>query len=853
MRILQLRFKNLNSLAENWDIDFENSPLASEGLFAITGPTGAGKSTLLDAVCLALYGCTPRLGKITQLSNEIMSRHKSECSAELTFETQSGRYRCSWSQRRARGRSDGNLQPQKHEIADADTGVILAEKVQTTAELVERVTGMNFERFSRSMLLAQGGFAAFLQASSGERAPILEQITGTEIYSLISKKIFQRSKEEQISLELLNKELAGIKVLSAEERSELEEKIALLQEAESELNAKCHDTEKSLKWLNDLDNLKREIESLASKAQELEIHNLNFEPSREKLLRAERAMMAEGTFASLSSVRAEQKKDVEVHKSVLSAMPDAESVLLDEEQLLLKAEGESDKISFDLEKQDPIFKKVRELDAYIAEKQKIVRVYEHKLKESEKRLEEDRKKLYDSRVRLAKASLESEKSQKYLSENAMDKSLVEQFEVLKYELGDLQTGRDGIAKKEKLLKGTKKKIEKAVEALTSSEKELADVKESCARAQELTASEELKLKMLLAERPLNEYRREHEGLLREKYLVNRIADLEAERKVLQDGSPCPLCGSKEHPYASGNVPDLNQVDEKLSAISALIKNAEKIEDDLIELKKLQSDSILNMTLFEKKHAEALQVHEILRQEEQHISGDLSELEQSQSELTLKLSERLHPLGVFEISEESPDALISSLKNRLELWQRNVLEKDDSEKLINYLNSERNNSSDFIGLQAEALENQRRELENIREEHNVVKLEREDLFGINNPDEEETRLKELLRASLENVKLVIQKRDLAKAAFSELSTRAETLNRKIEERTLLLNACEAEFRSVALGSGFQDILCSEYPKHPCRTSRSAQPAHSWQWQSSLARRLRPSRHRCRSACRKIVFG
>jgi len=102
MRILQVRFKNLNSLVGEWQIDLMHPAFASDGIFAITGPTGAGKTTILDAICLALYGRTPRLNKVTKSGNEIMSRQTGECFAEVTFETQSGRFRCHWSQHRAR-------------------------------------------------------------------------------------------------------------------------------------------------------------------------------------------------------------------------------------------------------------------------------------------------------------------------------------------------------------------------------------------------------------------------------------------------------------------------------------------------------------------------------------------------------------------------------------------------------------------------------------------------------------------------------------------------------------------------------------------------------------------------------
>jgi len=69
MKLLELRFKNLNSLYGEWIIDFRNPEYVSNGIFALTGPTGAGKSTILDAICLALYGATPRLGRFGAIWN----------------------------------------------------------------------------------------------------------------------------------------------------------------------------------------------------------------------------------------------------------------------------------------------------------------------------------------------------------------------------------------------------------------------------------------------------------------------------------------------------------------------------------------------------------------------------------------------------------------------------------------------------------------------------------------------------------------------------------------------------------------------------------------------------------------
>ncbi|RLA50043.1 MAG: chromosome segregation protein SMC, partial [Gammaproteobacteria bacterium] len=124
MKILNVRFKNLNSLVGEWEVDFTLPAYTADGIFAITGPTGAGKTTILDAICLAIYGRTPRLARVTKSGNEIMSRQTGECFAEVTFETQTGRYRCHWAQHRARRKAEGELQAPRQEIANADTGEI---------------------------------------------------------------------------------------------------------------------------------------------------------------------------------------------------------------------------------------------------------------------------------------------------------------------------------------------------------------------------------------------------------------------------------------------------------------------------------------------------------------------------------------------------------------------------------------------------------------------------------------------------------------------------------------------------------------------------------------------------------
>ena len=227
MKILSLRFKNINSLRGEWKIDFTAEPFNSNGLFAITGATGAGKTTILDAICLALYHQTPRLSSITKNSNALMTRHTADCLAEVEFEVKGKGYRAFWSQRTARNKIGGNLQEPQVELSTLD-GKIIAEKNREKEQQVQQITGLNFARFTKSMLLAQGGFAAFLNAKSNERAELLEELTGTEVYGQLSQQVFERYKESRTTLDLLVARSEGTDLLSEERVGEFKEEQLLL-------------------------------------------------------------------------------------------------------------------------------------------------------------------------------------------------------------------------------------------------------------------------------------------------------------------------------------------------------------------------------------------------------------------------------------------------------------------------------------------------------------------------------------------------------------------------------------------------------------------------------------------------
>ncbi|MDR2339926.1 MAG: AAA family ATPase [Deltaproteobacteria bacterium] len=659
MRLTKLRFRNLNSLQGSWEIDFGDPAFTSDRLFAITGPTGSGKTTILDAICLALYGETPRLGEVSANSSDIITKHENECLAEVAFEVKGKHYLARLSLKR----SKKGKAVKKEEIADRETGEILETSHGGKKALVKELTGMDFAHFTRSILLAQGSFSAFLSAKPKERSPILERITGTDIYSRLSRFVFLLAKREKEGLNRLKDELSGISLLSREEEEAELARLANLKAEAPKLALRINDTNTLIAWRGRIDELGRQIAALTDQLHAAQREIQAFAPDGALLDRAVLAMSVEGDYRELASLREEAGRLLSERAKLDREIPDmlsGESRLKGSLASAQKALDDATKALRDLE---PLLSEVRKLDNFVAEKEAVAKKVSDQRDSIEKESQALGKRL--DRLRAQKQGIlsESEGNKRALAASEADGPLLEgmsgivrdasefrkcwdqkevaqkRFDKLKAGLGAMEGAAKGLrdshdsaklslelaqkeselaqAELERLLGGTdmaalRKQREENSRKASECEKAARIHAELVARRKQQEAKgERLSRNQKEQDALASESRagkaaqsaKEREiGLLEENLgLARELASLEEHRNRLEDGKPCPLCGSEDHPWAMGNVPKAGDADGRLA----------KAKLELVKINDASKD---------------LAVREAtLKEEAKQLAGSLSEL------------------------------------------------------------------------------------------------------------------------------------------------------------------------------------------------------------------------------------
>lgn len=568
MKILAIRGRNLASLEGDFEIDFTVEPLLSAGIFAISGPTGAGKSTLLDTMCLALFARTPRTDqakennvKLQDVSNEQLSqsdprfllrRGTSSGFAEVDFMALNGhRYRTRWSVARARDKENGRLQNPRLALYNLDKE---EEEQGTRSDLQARIIdliGLTFEQFTRSVLLAQNDFSTFLKAEQGEKASLLEKLTGTELYSAISRQIFERNARAKEAFDLIQTRIQGIELLTDEEENDLRTRLA--------------GTEKELQRVEKAKAEQQALqEAVRSIEQQITIRQRQQKEAADKLVHATEL---------LTVARHEYEKGVEEQQQ-------SETRFKSLQQEILQA---------------------RKLDIQLDTAIRDLSHSEQQLKNVMLRKEEAEKKYQAAVLRRRQGAEEIARLTAWRERYKKKERIAEQLSALLLHLDAASATRSG-------MEAAVRSIETLRQEMAALNKQLSDLQQTSTNKQQALKRAEADYRNLEEElkavdapaldKQIEKLRQEREQLLIEQARLEASGNIKDLRGRLQDGQPCPVCGSTHHPFAN-QVPvapvsaltlQLQDLSNKKETYVAHTRHLTRLQQQLLQLHKELADS-----------------------------------------------------------------------------------------------------------------------------------------------------------------------------------------------------------------------------------------------------------------------
>lgn len=640
MKILSVKFLNLNSLKGLHEIRFDEAPFNENGLFAITGKTGAGKTTILDAITVALYG---RVHRHDKNAEESMTRFTSESFSEVEFEVSGKTYKAKWSQRRSFHKADGKLQQAKMELCEMPSGnIISGHRLLEVQQKIIEICGLDYHQFLRSVMLAQGDFTQFLKAKENERSELLEKITDTGIYSEISSFIYRKTSEEEQKLQELKNRMNNVELLSEEAKNEIQNNIRGLKSDEEKLKKEKQIEEQKIEWLRKTRKLTEEKSLLENQLKELDIKKQACSMEFQKLDLHEKAVMHKPALSEINLLT-NQKNDLRTSiGTIQQQLPVAEKECGESEKEFFDSDNELKSKQAEFKNLEPVLGDIIEIDKQLlalkTKRDKSLESY----KSAHQVLQTTKTQIEAANTNLATCETALGKITDWKEQNSNDKNLIQDLPVFEnyesklqeisnevkriekeikdnhFKLPDpdeifdsLPNKKDSIEKAKTTKQTEKEEVQSAInELLTTSSLEefeaqfqnysgtIEILKEQQRLAEEfqkiITKTEIKQTEQKATESKIKEHKNVISKLIlqkeeEEKHLQNlqqllelqiKIQKYEADREQLIEGEPCPLCGSVHHPYHENGeviIPDAEiKRDAQKKIVSAM---ADKLQQE----------------------------------------------------------------------------------------------------------------------------------------------------------------------------------------------------------------------------------------------------------------------------------
>lgn len=751
MKILAIRGKNLASLEGDFEIDFTEEPLKSAGIFAITGSTGAGKSTLLDALCLALFDQTPRTNAgenvfiqdvkdktINQKdSRTILRRGTGEGYAEVDFLSLSGeKYRATWMVKRARTKFDGSMQNSELRLINLSSGSEIAGRKSELLPEITKLIGLNFDQFTRAVLLAQGDFATFLKAKTQEKAELLEKLTGTDIYSRISVSIYEKTKRAEQDLNVVKERIADIDLLSQEEAEQLTiEKRNLEEEIQNLTNISLIVNTK-IKWIQDEEILRASIQDAQEKLNQTQEAISQAEPRYAIISQIEEAQEIRDTFNDFQNTR----KQISINQTQFieqkTANAQNETRLTEAHAAYTLCEKASNEFNEKYKSIEPKIQEARTVDIRIIDAKKnneeafkefdVANTLHHKID----RLIQNREK------EVAAIQKQIQILSQWFEENKKYTEIIPRVNLIINLLDDSKISQEQIKNNSEIYKKNQKIFEEETQEVTILQEELT-------RLNTLLPSE--------------------------------IANL---RVKLREGNPCPVCGSIHHSTPTPSEYSRLQ-DEELTQAK---KNAE------IRINNLGEN-------LEKRKTELMRLSTLIETYQNQESDIRNKVQMYLSNIELQSKYSLNEIDVSNTfilpddEDTSPwqDALQNTLEEIAEKWTENtdkLTQLQQTERdLQTTLTIERNNKKEAeqtYVLKREKYIRIQSDLEKLQSERSLIFQGKSVDEVVSLYTERATQFATELKKSSDDQNAIIAKQEAVKGAMAQLQNELTRLN-TIENR------------------------------------------------------------------------
>lgn len=554
MKPIKLVMSAFGPYATRQEIDFSSLP---ENLFIITGDTGAGKTMIFDAICFALYGESSGGSRSGSTFRCDKADPKTITFAELEFEYHGKRYfiHREPEQMIAKKVGEGLKSQKPSAFIEGDDIASRITKISDVNQKVREIIGLDCDQFRMTMMIAQGQFAELIKADTNARKGVFRTILGTGYLDRFVNSLREKSKELQSSI--------------SDKRSNLRGKLASIELPAPEIHAKLSDQDCDLSLLMEqigpmLEEQKAALDPLSEEMKQAKANLENSIATREKILN-----------------RNKEIQQFRQHKA------DFEAIQSQKEEF----DGYRKDIAL-AEKSAPVHQKITEYNAVT----KRVDSISISIEATRKEIESASKELAEC----ATAFEAAEKQYKGLDELKGEKTTLEkQLESFK--------AVDALAKDafeaEKKEFDAKKARDESKDAIAKSESRIAEIEAKWKdfdpavlvdlKHQVASAEEKERSCSALADRlkTLERLKRDYETAVNQENKA--LTDSSNARKAwesayssflhsqagllargLEEGTPCPVCGSLSHPSlaSTSEAPSEAEVD-------ALRKKSESAESD----------------------------------------------------------------------------------------------------------------------------------------------------------------------------------------------------------------------------------------------------------------------------------